>query len=400
MSDKIMKQKIKVLALEPYYGGSHKVFLDHLIDGSKHDWELIALMPRKWKWRMMHSALTFSDLIKAQAEKGADSETSTKFITSTYSGELPDIIFCTDMLNLAEFKGFLPAKFADIPVVAYFHENQLTYPTHYDKSKDRHFSWINITTAIAADAVWFNSEYHMNSFLDAVTYRIKKAPDCRPANLAERIREKSIIVPQGIEEKPDVNPERRDDDRGPLRILWAARWEFDKNPADFFDALRFVRDRGIDFRLSVIGGQSRGEDPLFDRAKEEFASHIDHWGFMETLEEYEDVLKSADIAVSTAIHEFFGISMAEAVAAGAFPVVPDRLAYPEVLKIDQSDDNKISFFYDGSVAALAEKIAHCATTLQSEGSLWEGDPQRGIRKVSRFYWENVIAKVDSELLNL
>ena len=387
-----MLKKLRILALEPYYGGSHKVFLDHIMEGSRHEWELLALMSRKWKWRMMHSALTFSDIITSEIGEGSSPDNTSRFITSTYSGELPDLIFCTDMLNLAEFKGFLPAKFADIPVVAYFHENQLTYPTHYDKSKDRHFSWINITTAIAADAVWFNSKYHMDSFLDAVTYRIRKAPDCRPENLAERIRAKSTIIPQGIKEHKDVSPDRRAS--GPLRILWAARWEFDKNPGDFFDALRIVRDQGVDFRLSVIGGKSRGEDTVFDRAKEEFAAHIDNWGFLDTTVEYEYVLKNADIAVSTAIHEFFGISMAEAVAAGAFPVVPERLAYPEVLEEDQEDDGKISFFYDGSVANLAEKIIQCAKVLNSDKGLWEGNPQRGISKVSKFYWQNIIPEID------
>ena len=392
-----MVDKLKILALEPYYGGSHKVFLDNIMEGSKHDWELLALMPRKWKWRMMHSALTFSDIINRAGEMGTPPDNLSRFITSTYSGETPDIIFCTDMLNLAEFKGFLTAKFANIPVVAYFHENQLTYPTHYDKSKDRHFSWINITTALAADAVWFNSQYHMNSFLEAVTYRIKKAPDCRPEKLAERIRAKSMIIPQGIKEYKGIYPEQRAEDDAPLKILWAARWEFDKNPSDFFDALRVVRDNGIDFRLSVIGGNCRGEDAVFDRAKEEFADYIENWGFLDTIEEYESVLKNTDIAVSTAIHEFFGISMAEAVAAGAFPIVPARLAYPEVLKESREDVGKTSFFYDGSVANLAEKIIDCAGRLKSKNGLWEGDPQRGIRKVSKFYWKNVIPEIDSLL---
>ncbi len=333
---------------------------------------------------MMHSALTFSEKLEAG---------NLKLETGKITHYKPDALFVTDMLNLAEFKGLAPAEFADIPTVVYFHENQLSYPTHYEKKKDRYFGWINITTALAADAVWFNSEYHMNSFLEEVTARIRKAPDCKPANLADSIRAKSIIIPQGIKIFKCPISERN----GPLKILWAARWEFDKNPGDFFDALRIIKGEGIDFRLSVLGGKSRGDNPIFDEAEKEFTDNIDNWGFVESEEDYEKVLLDSDIAVSTAIHEFFGISIAEAVSAGAFPLVPRRLAYPEVLKENSDDENRESFFYDGSVANLADKIVNCAKRLKDTGSLWEDDDQRGIRKVSRFYWESVITEIDKQL---
>ena len=37
------------------------------------------------------------------------------------------------------------------------------------------------------------------------------------------------------------------------------------------------------------------------------------------------------MVVSAASQEYFGISVVEAVAAGAVPVLPDRLSYPEVV---------------------------------------------------------------------
>ena len=369
-------KKYKILALEPYYGGSHKSFLDHLSAMSEHEWTLLTLPPRKWKWRMTHSGVTFADEVAKLAE-GADA--------------VPDLIFCTDMLNLCEFKALAPARFANIPVIAYFHENQLGYPTEYSKSADRYFGWVNITTALAADAVWFNSEYHLNSFLDEIGARMKKAPDYRFSDFQEKIAAKATVVPQGIRDFPERCEVRKP---GAIRILWAARWEFDKNPAEFFDAVRIVKEVGIDFRLSVIGGKPGPKDDVFQRAKSEFHPHIVHWGYLHSAEEYEKVLLEADIAVSTAIHEFFGIGMAEAAAAGCFPLVPHRLAYPEVFKENSDDLNKESFFYDGGAKELASKIAKLAEMIEHDASFWQGDPKRAIRKVQRFGWKNVIHLAD------
>jgi hypothetical protein len=42
------------------------------------------------------------------------------------------------------------------------------------------------------------------------------------------------------------------------------------------------------------------------------------------------------VAVSTATHEYYGIAALEALAAGCRPLLPDRLAYPELLA-DRAD---------------------------------------------------------------
>jgi hypothetical protein len=55
-----------------------------------------------------------------------------------------------------------------------------------------------------------------------------------------------------------------------------------------------------------------------------------HLGEPESREDYARLLASADIAVSTARNEFFGLAMIEACYAACAPLVPDRLAYPEL----------------------------------------------------------------------
>ena len=55
------------------------------------------------------------------------------------------------------------------------------------------------------------------------------------------------------------------------------------------------------------------------------------WGYVESAQAYRELLCRADLVISTADHEFFGISILEAVAGGAFPLLPNQLSYPELI---------------------------------------------------------------------
>ena len=113
---------------------------------------------------------------------------------------------------------------------------------------------------------------------------------------------------------------------------------------------------------------------------------------------YRAVLAGADVVVSTADHEFFGISAVEAIAAGAYPLFPDRLAYPEILQ-EAGQEGKRLFLYDGSPSELARRLADLADRLD-RGDLWQGDPTRAIRAVARFAWDRLVPAWDDELEEL
>ncbi len=72
---------------------------------------------------------------------------------------------------------------------------------------------------------------------------------------------------------------------------------------------------------------------------------------------YRSLLAAADIVVSAARQEFFGISVTEAVYAGAFPLLPDRLVYPDRIP-DEFHDACLYEDHDGLVTKLTWAVNH------------------------------------------
>ena len=361
---------MNILALESYYGLSHKAFIDGWMKHSRHNFTLLTLGGNKWKWRMRHSAITFAEQVKKLVAEGQSF----------------DAVFCNDMLNLAEFLG-LCLELKGTPSVAYFHENQLTYPNRYESERDYQYVLTNMTTMLAADAVWFNSAFHKDEFLGALKCFLKRMPDNQHVELVEEIRDKASIHPPGIK-LFDRRGERK---AGPLRILWAARWEHDKNPDDFFEAMKKLKGYGVKFRLSVLGESFRDVPEVFAWAKEYFADQIDHFGYQPTVEEYRKVLLSTDVFVSTADHEFFGISALEAIAAGNYPLLPNRLAYPDIIK-KIAPGKESEFLYDMPIGTLVEKLVILSERIE-KGKLFDDDVDL-VSAASGFCYKSLANEMD------
>ncbi len=353
-----MKERLSVLALEPFYSGSHKACIDSWISRSAHDFTLLQLPGEFWRWRSRHSSWTFARQVSELVARGKSW----------------DIIFCSELLNFAEFKGLAPEVVRRLPSVAYFHENQLVYPIHESGRRDQSRIIANFSTSLAATEIWFNSGHNRDTFLGGLPDFFSRMPDQQPLSLIDEINNRSRIVHLGIESREISVSNSRDKHPRPLHVLWAARWEDDKNPQHFFEAVTRLHKASIPFRLSVIGECSTPKlKPLFDGVREQLAEHVENWGYMESREEYLRVLADADVIVSTSNHEFFGISVIEAVAAGAFPVLPDRLAYPEVFTGPDGKTVK-EFFFNGTVDGLAERLSALAVKHVKGDALWSGLP--------------------------
>jgi len=312
---------LHILIFEAYDGGSHGQFLDGLIHHSCYHYVRLGLPARKWKWRMRGSAIYF-----AQNAVHALSAANVK-------AEDVDLIFTSDMTSVADLRALLGAPLNRKPIICYFHENQLTYPLPSEADRDYQYGFTNITSCLAADAVWFNSEYHRREFLQAAGDLLGRMPDYVPENIVETIQQKSQVMPLGLDpELFELNrtlhpptPAR------PPVILWNHRWEYDKNPDDFFETLFDLQRSSFDFRLLVAGQSFRDSPSIFLAAEKVLAEKIDHFGYVPERQTYYALLGRANVVISTAHHEFFGLSVAEAQAAGCYPLLPNRLNYPELL---------------------------------------------------------------------
>jgi len=338
-------KSLRVLSLQPWYGGSHRQFANGWSSRSGHIWTTLGLPDNKWKWRMRHAAIDFARQVNELSSKGKSW----------------DVVFCTSMMNVAEFQA-LARPVHDLPIVVYFHENQFAYPIRGKQNPDHHFLFTNLASALAADEVWLNSRFNLDSMLRGVTELAKTWTDFSPENEIEAIKAKAKIVPPPIsivdlEVETWIKEKRKRIATGePLHLVWAARWEYDKNPQALLQCLELLAQQKVPFRISVIGQQADMIPPPFNTIRERFELQIEHWGYQESREAYWAVLKSADVFLSTANHEFFGLSVAEAISVGAWPLLPNRLAYPELLEADQTERGLDSFFYQSTAKELAAKI--------------------------------------------
>jgi glycosyltransferase involved in cell wall biosynthesis len=365
---------LKIAICDPYHGGSHRVWARELAQCIEREpeWEcrLFTLPGKHWKWRMHGAAATFAHLLEAESPF--------------------DVLITTDMLDAAQLRGLLPPHQRQVQLAVYFHENQLTFPWSPEdqdrtNGRDRTYGHINIVSALAADAVWFNSSHHKSVFLDAVKRFYNPMPDARLRHAHETITNRSQVLPIGLNLSfSDRSESKIDPSKGPV-FLWNHRWEYDKNPAGFFAACRAFDAADFPFQLIVVGQEFAKAPVVFAEAKKRWSDRLVHWGWVESRSEYLILLGKAHFLVHAPDQEYFGISVMEAMAAGVVPLVKPGLAYDDYLPKEWTSLEKA----EEAPALVREKMKH-----------WQQDSLAAQRIARGFAWSALWPSYKSAIARL
>lgn len=359
---------MRFLLLEPFFGGSHQEFAQGLKEHSSHEIELLTLPARFWKWRMRGAAL---EMFRRVGNPGAW-----------------DGIIASSMLSLSDYLA-LAGETAP-PALFYVHESQFDYPLAPGETLDIQYCFTNIVSATCASRVLFNSRYHLESFLNGLDRVLARMPDARPTWIKTAIASRAAVLYPGCRLSDRSGRQRRQGQELPL-VVWNHRWEHDKNPAAFFDALTQVRDSGISFRLAVLGESYSRAPACFDEARMRFSDEIACFGHVESRQEYLSWLGRADVVVSTAVQENFGMAVVEAVAMGAFPLLPNRLSYPEIIPEGIHDQ----VLYQDE-ADLVRKLSAVLSDIQAFSGLRHDLSEH----MAGYSWPRLIHLYDRELTRL
>jgi hypothetical protein len=291
-----VSSQLDILALEPFYGGIRRAMLEAIIRGSRHRWTLLKLPPRRIERRLAAAAHWFAEQLSRH-----------------WVGNL-DVLFTSEALNLSDLYRLMPGLLKK-PSVVYFHSDQLPDPAATSQTP---LDLVNLNTAAAATEIWFNSMFHLRSFLARAGALVKKHPELASHSPMQELTTKAQIYQppvdlsalhalapglKGQRNKRTIFVETRDADVGLLNAAFAT-----------------LERRGEKFKLYTVGNLD-GLDPEVPRT---------------ALPENDDTLQARAMLESgvflsvkhDAPSDHYAV---RALAAGCWPLMPNSGVYRELI---------------------------------------------------------------------
>lgn len=239
---------------------------------------------------------------------------------------VPDVILASSMMNVASFAGAIRHLAPRVPIAVYFHESQFSYPLSPADRPDATYQMTNWSSAATADLVIFNSEYHQSTFREKARRFLNDFPEYKHVDKVDEVIDASTVLPVGVD-IAGLDP-TMPKPRNPPMILWNQRWEHDKGPEELKAIVVGLIASDVDFTMAMCGEVFVSVPSTYAEITALLGERLIHSGWADR-DRYVQLLNDATVVLSTAQQEFFGVGITEAVAAGAHPVFPNRLVYPE-----------------------------------------------------------------------
>jgi glycosyltransferase involved in cell wall biosynthesis len=314
---------VKILLLSAYDAQSHRYWRESLVDQfEQYQWTVLSLPPRFFSYRVRANPMTW--FIEQRPTLSADY----------------DLIIATSMVDVATLKGLIPTL-AATPLWLYCHENQFSYPLSHHLN-DRALNNLDakmvfLYNCLAAKQISFNSEFNRRTAIDGLQTLLKKFPEKIPISFVDEIMAKTSVLAVPLQTVNAVSQSlmtQQGDKKKAIKIVWNHRWEYDKGPDILLAIVEQLAEAGQAIEFNVVGQQFRQSPAAFSAIKQTIERSatikLGRWGFIQSKTDYHQLLAECDVVLSTALHDFQGLSVLEAVQAGCIPLLPDHLVYPEI----------------------------------------------------------------------
>ncbi|HCH21161.1 MAG TPA: DUF3524 domain-containing protein [Cellvibrionales bacterium] len=315
---------MKILLLSAYDAQSHRYWRESLVDQfEQYQWTVLSLPPRFFSYRVRANPMTW--FIEQRPILSADY----------------DLIIATSMVDVATLKGLIPSL-ATTPLWLYCHENQFSYPLshHLDDRALNNLDakMVFVYNCLAAKQISFNSEFNRRTAIDGLQALLKKFPEKIPVSFVDEIMAKTSVLAVPLQTVNAVSQPlmttHQGDKQKSIKIIWNHRWEYDKGPDILLAIVEQLAAAGQAIEFNIVGQQFRQSPAAFSAIKQAIERSatikLGRWGFVQSITDYQQLLTECDVVLSTALHDFQGLSVLEAVQAGCIPLLPDHLVYPEI----------------------------------------------------------------------
>lgn len=310
--------QLDILALEPFFGGSRKAMLETIMRYSRHRWTILRLPPRRVERRLAAAAHWFAEQLSRH-----------------WAGRI-DVLFTSEAMNLADLLRLVPSLSAK-PAVVYFHDNQLP-PLGQRAESPLHL--VNLSTAQAATELWFNSEYHLRTFMRKAAALVERHPELAGLNPLRDLEPKLRLMPPPVDLPLDrdiaiqIKPQR-----DPNLLFVDTR---DADVPLLNRALGILSATNAPYKLVTVGPLGG----LADGLPRYTVSERDEDGQIMALHQASVMISARPQAAS----DHYAV---RALHLGCWPVFPDSGVYPELLP---PSVHELCLYSAGSPESLVERL--------------------------------------------